>query len=163
MRHFFHLALKNQNEMEQKLLPIFLHFNDFNWFSENTAVIFDEICNIITENFEIIENRAKRNENTNNINNISDNPPTRLQSITGKVALAFYTSPRRQFANYSILSIGSDSSMENSAVEGYSATNGPGSDPSFSNNSRRSCIILPFELTAWIFLLIRRTLMHLYL
>ena len=122
MRYFFHLALTGDDSSEIKLLPIFLHFNDLSWFSQNPAMIFDEVCDIILENLETIEKRSK------GVDNIADTPLTRLHSVTGKVALAFCTAPRRQFANYSILSLGPS-----------------GRDlPQF-------CGIYPFEVMAWIF------------
>ena len=122
MRYFFHLALTGDDSPEIKLLPIFLHFNDLSWFSQNPAVIFDEVCDIILENLETIEKRAR------GVDNIADSRPTRLHSVTGKVALAFCTVQRRQFANYSILSLG----------------------PS-GRNLPQFCGIYPFEVMAWIF------------
>ena len=122
MRHFFHLLLAGEDSTEKKLLPIFLHFNDLTWFAENSSTIYEEICDIILENIETIEKRSR------SIDSINDNPPTRLHSVTGKVALAFCTAPRRQFANYSILSMG----------------------PS-GRNPPKSCVIFPFELVVWIF------------
>ena len=122
MRHFFHLALTSEDSTEQKILPIFLHFNDLRWFSENSAAIFDEICDIILENMETIENRSR------SVGGIGDNPPTRLHSVAGKVALAFCTAPRRQFANYSIISMGAS-----------------------SEEPPHTCGIFPFEVLAWIF------------
>lgn len=122
MRYFFHLALTGDDSSEKKLLPIFLHFNDLSWFSQNSSAIFDEVCNIVLENMETIEKRSR------GVDGIADCPPTRLHSVAGKVALAFCTAPRRQFANYSILSLG----------------------PS-GRELPHFCGIYPFELIAWIF------------
>lgn len=118
MRHFFHLSLKRQDDVEEKLLPIFLHFNDLKWFTENSAAIFKEVRSIVVENIEMIEKKASIKSSSN------DYQPTRLHSMEGSMALAFCTAPRREFANYSILS---------------------------KKQQTHACSIFPFELVAWIF------------
>ena len=122
MRHFFHLLLKGEDSSEKKLLPIFLHFNDLKWFSDNSTAIFDEICDIFLENIETIEKRSRGTDG------LAESPPTRLHSMKGKVALAFCTSSRRKFANYSVISMGA-----------------------CGIDQPHVCGIFPFEVIAWIF------------
>ena len=122
MRHFFHLYLKGVDSREHKLMPIFLHFDDQKWFSEHSLTILDEIRDIFAENIETIEKRSK------GVDSVSDCPPTRLHSTKGKIALAFCTSPRRQYANYSILSMGSTCETQPQVLG-----------------------IFPYEVIAWIF------------
>jgi hypothetical protein len=118
MRHFYHITLKRPDDSEAKLLPIFLHFNDLKWFTENSTAIFNEVRSIIVENIDLIEKKASGRSN------INDLQPTRLHSMEGSIALAVCTSPRREFANYSILT---------------------------KTNQTQTCNIYPFELVAWIF------------
>lgn len=75
MRHFLHIEIESIEESEKKLLPVFLHYNDLNWFTGNFSSILKEICNIIVENIETIERRARGGD--------KDSPPTRLHSTTG--------------------------------------------------------------------------------
>ena len=122
MRFFFHLEVKCDDSTDKTLLPLFLHFHDLKWFAGNHIGIFEEICDIVLQNMETIEKSSRT------VGTFGDTPPTRIHSVTGKVALAFCTAPRRQFANYSIIAMGA-SSVEQPLV----------------------CSIYPFEMTAWIF------------
>lgn len=122
MRYFFHLSLKCGDSREHKLMPIFLHFDDHKWFSEHLFAILDEICDIFVENLETIEKRSK------GVDGMANSPPTRLHSTRGKIAVAFCTLPRHQYANYSILSMGSTCETQ-----------------------PRVLGIFPYEVIAWIF------------
>jgi hypothetical protein len=92
MRHFFHLLLKGEDSSEKKLLPIFLHFNDLKWFSENSVAIFDEICEIFLENIETIEKRSRGTDG------LAESPPTRLHSIKEVIAWIFAIDPNDPYA-----------------------------------------------------------------
>ena len=124
-RHFTHIVLNSSLQRQQRLLPAFLHFDEGQWQSANREQMWRDVFCIITENMEIIQERARGHCPF-------DSPPIQLTAESGLVTLAFTIHHRSQPQQcYTVLT-----------CPATNETNAPAMQPQ---------VIEAYDLYAWIF------------
>jgi hypothetical protein len=90
-RCFMHVAV-GKGDSPRKLLPVYFHYLDSNWFAADSMAILSEITELILDNLELIEQRARAGDSS-----AESRPPLRLNACSGKLSMAFTTSARRPY------------------------------------------------------------------
>ena len=107
-RHFTHIVLNSSISRQQRLLPAYLHFDNEQWQSADRDQLWRDVFSLLTENMEIIQERAR-------VQCPFDSPPIQLTAESGRLTLAFTIHHRGQC--YSIMTWPSSNETNTQAVQ----------------------------------------------